>query len=32
MAPYLEYADFWPEVHHWLMTLIAQTLVPQMIR
>ncbi|MGB3310892.1 MAG: DUF4058 family protein [Nodosilinea sp.] len=27
--PYLEHSDFWPEVHHWLITLIAETLVPQ---
>ncbi|MBE9075966.1 DUF4058 family protein [Romeria aff. gracilis LEGE 07310] len=29
MDPYLEHPDFWPEVHHWLITLIAETLVPQ---
>lgn len=29
MNPYLEHPDFWPEVHHWLISLIAETLVPQ---
>lgn len=29
MDPYLEHPDFWPEVHHWLITLLAETLVPQ---
>lgn len=29
MDPYLEHSDFWPEVHHWLITLIAEALVPQ---
>lgn len=29
MDPYLEHPDFWPEVHHWLITLIAEALVPQ---
>lgn len=29
MNPYLEHSDFWAEVHHWLITLIAEALVPQ---
>ncbi len=29
MDPYLEHPDFWPEVHHWLITLIAEALVLQ---
>ncbi len=29
MNPYLEHPDFWSEVHHWLITLLAETLVPQ---
>ncbi|ACK69175.1 conserved hypothetical protein [Gloeothece citriformis PCC 7424] len=29
MDPYLEHPDFWPEVHHWLITAIAEKLVPQ---
>jgi Protein of unknown function (DUF4058) len=29
MDPYLEHPDFWPECHHWLISLIAETLVPQ---
>jgi Protein of unknown function (DUF4058) len=29
MDPYLEHPDFWPETHHWLISLIAESLVPQ---
>ncbi len=29
MDPYLEHPNFWPEVHHWLISLIAETLMPQ---
>jgi hypothetical protein len=27
--PYLEHPDFWQETHHWLISLIAESLVPQ---
>ncbi|RUT07067.1 hypothetical protein DSM106972_023280 [Dulcicalothrix desertica PCC 7102] len=30
MNPYLEDPDLWAEVHHWLITLIANNLVPQL--
>lgn len=30
MNPYLERKDLWPEVHHWLVTLLAGTLVAQL--
>lgn len=29
MDPYLEHPDFWQETHHWLISLIAESLVPQ---
>lgn len=29
MEPYLEHPDFWQETHHWLISLIAESLVPQ---
>lgn len=29
MDPYLEHPEFWPETHHWLISLIAESLVPQ---
>ncbi|NET85102.1 MAG: DUF4058 family protein [Moorea sp. SIO1F2] len=29
MDPYLEHPDLWPEVHHWLISLIAEYLIPQ---
>lgn len=29
MDPYLEQPDFWPEVHHWLISGIAEALIPQ---
>ena len=30
MNPYLEYPELWPEFHHWIITLIADSLVPQL--
>ncbi|BAY25171.1 hypothetical protein NIES2100_49770 [Calothrix sp. NIES-2100] len=30
MNPYLEYPELWPEVHHWIITAIAESLVPQL--
>ncbi|MBD1808981.1 DUF4058 family protein [Microcoleus sp. FACHB-SPT15] len=30
MNPYLEHHALWPEVHHWLITLIAESLVPKL--
>ncbi|MBD2777925.1 DUF4058 family protein [Iningainema tapete] len=30
MNPYLEDPEMWPEVHHWIITLIAELLVPQL--
>ncbi len=30
MNPYLEDSEMWPEVHHWLITVIAELLVPQL--
>ena len=29
MNPYLEHLEEWPQVHHWLISLIAESLVPQ---
>ncbi|CBN57240.1 MULTISPECIES: DUF4058 family protein [Kamptonema] len=29
MDPYLEHPDFWQETHHWLISMIAESLVPQ---
>ena len=29
MDPYLEHPDFWQETHHWLISAIAASLVPQ---
>lgn len=29
MDPYLEHPELWAGVHHWLITLLAETLVPQ---
>ncbi|MEQ8961940.1 MAG: DUF4058 family protein, partial [Coleofasciculus sp. C2-GNP5-27] len=28
MNPYLENPELWPEVHHWLITAIAESLNP----
>ena len=30
MNPYLERPELWPGIHHWLITAIAQSLVPQL--
>ena len=30
MNPYLEHPDFWPRVHHWLISEIARFLSPQL--
>ncbi|MEB3829953.1 DUF4058 family protein, partial [Phormidium sp. CCY1219] len=30
MNPYLEQPDFWPEVHHLLISLLLESLVPQL--
>ncbi len=30
MNPYLEHPELWAEVHHWLIILIAESLVPQL--
>ncbi|AFZ26390.1 hypothetical protein Cylst_4294 [Cylindrospermum stagnale PCC 7417] len=30
MNPYLEYPELWPEVHHWIMTFIAELLIPKL--
>ncbi|KYC42504.1 hypothetical protein WA1_21320 [Scytonema hofmannii PCC 7110] len=30
MNPYLEDSEMWPEVHHWVITVIAELLVPQL--
>lgn len=30
MNPYLEHPEIWPEVHHWLTTVIAESLVPRL--
>ncbi len=30
MNPYLEHPELWPEFHHWIITLIADSLVPQL--
>lgn len=29
MNPYLEHPELWAEVHHWIITLIAESLVPK---
>ncbi len=31
MNPYLESPDFWPEVHHLLIGMIQESLVPQLV-
>ncbi|MEG4446741.1 DUF4058 family protein [Microcoleus sp. AT9_B5] len=31
MNPYLEHPDFWPEVHHLLIAMIQESLVPQLV-
>ncbi|MBE9141210.1 DUF4058 family protein, partial [Nodosilinea sp. LEGE 07088] len=31
MNPYLENSDLWPEVHHLLISLLAETLNPQLL-
>ncbi|MEG4203893.1 DUF4058 family protein [Microcoleus sp. Pol7_A1] len=31
MNPYLEHPDFWPEVHHLLIGMIQESLVPQLV-
>jgi hypothetical protein len=31
MDPYLENPDLWPEVHHLLISLLAETLNPQLL-
>ncbi|MGL5064446.1 MAG: DUF4058 family protein [Microcoleus sp.] len=31
MNPYLESSDFWPEVHHWLISMLQESLVPQLV-
>lgn len=31
MNPYLENPELWPEVHHWLITAIAESLNPQLL-
>jgi hypothetical protein len=31
MDPYLEHPDFWSEVHHWLITVLAESLNPQVL-
>ena len=28
--PYLENPELWPEVHHWILTLLAESLIPQL--
>lgn len=28
MNPYLENPELWPEVHHWILTLLAESLIP----
>ncbi|BCL37358.1 DUF4058 family protein [Nostoc sp. MS1] len=30
MNPYFENPDLWPEVHHWIITAIAELLIPQL--
>jgi hypothetical protein len=30
MNPYLENPELWPEVHHWILTLLAESLIPQL--
>ncbi|MDZ8056441.1 MAG: DUF4058 family protein [Aulosira sp. ZfuVER01] len=30
MNPYLEHPELWPEFHHWIITAIAELLVPQL--
>lgn len=30
MDPYLEHPELWPGVHHWLITAIAESLIPQL--
>ena len=31
MNPYLESPDFWPEVHHLLIGILQESLVPQLV-
>ena len=31
MNPYLEHPNFWPEIHHWLITVMAESLIPQLL-
>jgi len=31
MNPYLEHPDFWPEVHHLLISMLQESLVPQLV-
>ena len=30
MDPYLEHPELWAGVHHWLITMMAEELVPQL--
>ena len=30
MNPYLENPELWPEVHHWILTLLAESLIQQL--
>ena len=31
MNPYLEHPEMWPEVHHMLISILAETLTPQLL-